>query len=122
MEVLRNKAYLVEMTKNELKDTQNTVWREKECLELVREEEERQHLDVLISLQKKIKNCLTELSGLATLSSSPPAIVPEPALYSKVFPIPSPPTLHPLPPTTGGLLHFSNLFCLSGQLLQFCQG
>ena len=76
----------------------------------------------MISLQKKIKNCLTELSGLATLSSSPPAIVPEPALYSKVFPTPSPPPRNPLPPTTGGLLRFSNLFCLSGQLLQFCQG
>ena len=36
-----------------------------------------------------------------------------------MFPTPSPP---PIPPTTGGLLHFSNLFCLSGQLLQFCQG
>ena len=42
-------------------------------------------------------------------------------LYSKVFTTPSPP-LHPLPPTPVGLLQFSNLFCLSGQLVQFCQG
>lgn len=39
VEVLRNKAYLVEMTKNELKETLKAVSREKECLELVREEE-----------------------------------------------------------------------------------
>lgn len=37
-----------------------------------------------------------------------------------MFSTPSPP--FPLPPTPGGLLQFSNLFCLSGQLVQFCQG
>ena len=51
VEVLRNEDYFVERKKNETKEMLKAVSREKECLELIREEEERQHLDVLISLQ-----------------------------------------------------------------------
>ena len=98
------------------------IRREKECLELVRKEEERKHLEVLISFQKKIKSCLTELSSLQSTSSPTLDTVPEVSLYSKVFTTPSS-SLYPLLPSTpGGLLQFSNLFCLSGQLVQFCQG
>ena len=67
---LREKVNLVEMKKNETKEKLLMIRREMECLELVRKDEERKHLEVLISFQKKIKACLVEISSLQSTSSS----------------------------------------------------
>ena len=86
---MREKVNFVEMKKNETKENLLMIWREMECLELVRKEEERKHLEVLISFQKKIKTCLTEISSLQSTSSPTLETVPEVTLCSKVFTTPS---------------------------------
>ena len=89
-------------------------------------EREKQHLDVLLSYQAKMKKYTQDISSLQSSAHSTPNTVQQLPLYSKVFPsppssyLPFPLSVHP--PTSGGLLQFSNLFCLSGQLAQFCQG
>ena len=95
--VLRKKVNIVEMKKNEKKEKLSMIRREMECLELVRKEEERKHLEVLISFQKKIKTCLTEISSHQSRSSPTPETVPEVTLYSKVFTTPSPPSTTSIP-------------------------
>ena len=77
------------MKKNETKKKLLMIRREMECLELVRKEEERKHLEVLISFQKKIKACLAEISSLQSTSSPTLDTVPACTLYSKVFTTPS---------------------------------
>ena len=99
--VLRKKVNIVEMKKNEKKEKLSMIRREMECLELVRKEEERKHLEVLISFQKKIKTCLTEISSLQSTSFPTLETVPEVTLYSIVFTTPShswwpPPVLQPV--------------------------
>ena len=117
VEILRNKVAILDSKKNYEQSDLEMKKRDIECLELVMKEEERSHVDKLVSLQTKIKSCLDEISKL---ESSPSGIsATDSSLYSKVFPSPLPPTPAA---TSGGLLEFSNLFCLSGQLVQFCQG
>lgn len=113
VENLRRKVTITEMNNNEKKEELKMVRRDIECLKLLIKEDERKHIDNLISLQSKIKNCLIEKNK----PQSVPATASDCGLYTKVFPTPSPPPLAPV-----GLLEFSNLFCLSGQLVQFCQG
>jgi len=115
VEILRKKVAIVDMKKKDKQDELEMMKREIECLELVMKEEEKSHVDILVSLQTKIKSCLEEISKVSPSATSATDF----SLYSKVFPCPPP----PMPtPTKGGLLEFSNLFCLSGQLVQFCQG
>jgi len=117
VEILRKKVDIVDMKKKDKQDELEMVKRDIECLELVMKEEEKSHVDKLVSLQTKIKSCLEEISKVEPSASVTSAN--DSSLYSKVFPSPLPSTPTP---TSGGLLEFSNLFCLSGQLVQFCQG
>jgi len=117
VEILRKKVAIVDMKKKDKQDELEMMKRDIECLELVMKEEEKSHVEILVSLQTKIKSCLEEISKVQPSPSVTSAT--DSSLYSKVFPCPLPPSPSP---TTGGLLEFSNLFCLSGQLVQFCQG
>jgi len=118
VENLRSKVAIIDAKKKEKQDELEMKKRDIECLELVMKEEERRHVDKLVSLQSKIKSCLEEISKFQPL----PFVTSDPdsSLYSKVFPS-ALPSSTPIAPT-GDLLEFSNLFCISGQLLQFCQG
>jgi len=117
VELLRNKVFFIEALKTQKREELELLKRDVECLEMVMKTEERKHVDTLICLQTKIKNCLAELTELQESSLTKPYT--DSSVYSKVFPcqLPTKATNN-----TGGLLEFSNLFCLSGQLLQFCQG
>merc|ERR1719427_1625156 len=89
LEQVREKVGRVEVRKKELAGMLLMIKRETECLELVGKEREKKHLNVLISFQKKMENCLTDLSHIK--SSSPdsiPETVPELSIYSKDFPSP----------------------------------
>ena len=126
LQLMRGKVASVEIRKKQIEEKLLKIRRETDCLELVGKEREKQHLDVLLSYQAKMKKYTQDISSLQSSAHSNPNTVQQLPLYSKVFP--SPPSSHlpfPLsvhPPTSGGLLQFSNLFCLSGQLAQFCQG
>jgi len=115
-EDLRRRVTITEKKSNEKKDELKMVKRDIECLKVVIKEDERKHIDNLISLQSKIKNCLMELNKLQSVSAAAGTST-DCGLYTKIFPTPSPPSL-----ASVGLLEFSNLFYLSGQLVQFCQG
>jgi len=117
VEILRSKVAIIDAKKKETQGELEMKKRDIECFELIMKEEERSHVEKLVSLQTKIKSCLEEMSKFQPLPSVTPAT--DSSLYSKVFPSPLPST--PIA-STGGLFEFSNLFCLSGQLVQFCQG
>ena len=123
LEMFRDKVGIMEARKKDLSEQSLMIKRETECMEMIRKEGERKHLEVLLSFQKKLKNCLTEMSNLRSSSLSTPETSPELSLYTKMFPAPSQkPSILPNTSPITGLLQFSNLFCLSGQLVQFCQG
>ena len=85
---LIEKVNLVKMEKKGTNEKLSMIRKEMECLGLVRQEQERKHLKILISFQKKIIASLAEISSFQSISSPTSETVPEVTLYRS--------PLHPL--------------------------
>ena len=94
----------------------------RECLELVRKEEEAsQGFDLLPEEEINLsdRNLQSPVKLLAHYWNNLRDHSVQQSVHHPLFP---PPTLQPLHPTLIGLLQFSNLFCFSGRLVQSSQG